>query len=110
MQTLDGDTGRQRVLAGLPGWTRQGDRLAKTFIRDDFRSAVLFAERAATAAAAVDRRPEISIHANRITFELPLGGAQTGTAAEPTASDLAVARRIERLAGDHHHPIGLAGP
>jgi 4a-hydroxytetrahydrobiopterin dehydratase len=109
MQTQDGDTNRQRVPVGLPGWTRQGDRLAKTFIRDDFRSAVLLAERAAIVATAVDRRPEISIHSNQVTFEFPLRGVRTGTASTPTASDLAVARRIERLTGDHHHPIGLAG-
>jgi 4a-hydroxytetrahydrobiopterin dehydratase len=110
MQTQDGDTNRRRVLAGLPGWTQQGDRLVKTFIRDGFRSAVLLAERAALVATAVDRRPEISIHANTVTFEFPLGADQSGTAVTPTAGDLAVARRIERLAGDHHHPIGLAGP
>jgi 4a-hydroxytetrahydrobiopterin dehydratase len=109
MQTLEGDSGRQRVLATPPGWTRQGDRLAKTFVRDDFRSAVLLAQRVATAATAADRRPDISIHANTVTFELPLHSAATGTAALPTERDLAMARRIERLTGDHHHPIGLAG-
>lgn len=64
MQTLDGGTSSERALAGLLGWTRRGDRFVKTFIRDDFHSAVLFAGRA---------------------------------------------RRIQRLTGDHHHPIGPAG-
>lgn len=109
MQTLDGDTNSERALAGLPGWTRLGDRFAKTFIRDDFHSAVLLAERVATVAAAVDRRPDIDIHANTVTFAFPLASSATGPAGTLTAGDLAVARRVQRLTGDHHHPIGLAG-
>jgi 4a-hydroxytetrahydrobiopterin dehydratase len=109
MQTLDGDTNSERALAGLPGWTRLGDRFAKTFIRDDFHSAVLFAERVAMVATAVDRRPDIAIHANKVTFAFPFDSTATGAEATPTAGDLAVARRIQRLTGDHYHPIGLAG-
>jgi 4a-hydroxytetrahydrobiopterin dehydratase len=109
MQTLDGDTNSERALAGLPGWTRLGDRFAKTFTCDDFHSAVLFAERVATVTEAVDHRPDIAIHANTVTFAFPLDSAATGTADTLTAGDLAVARRIQRLTGDHHHPIGLAG-
>jgi 4a-hydroxytetrahydrobiopterin dehydratase len=109
MKTLDGDTNSERALAGLPGWTRLDDRFTKTFIRDDFHSAVLFAYRVAAVADAVDHRPDIAIHANTVTFAFPLDSSATGPAGTLTADDLAVARWIQRLTGDHHHPIGLAG-
>ena len=110
MQTLDGDTSSESAPAGLPGWTQWGDRFAKTFTCDDFHSAVLFAERVASVAEALDHRPDIAIHASTVTFAFPLDSTATGTAGTLPADDLAVARRIQRLTGDHHHPIGLAGP
>jgi pterin-4a-carbinolamine dehydratase len=81
-----------------PGWIRFNGQLIRSFLSDDFHSAVLFAERVATAAAAAQRSPELSIHGNLVT--VALGG---------DAADQALARRIGRLIGDHRHPLGLAG-
>jgi pterin-4a-carbinolamine dehydratase len=87
-----------------PGWTRHGSQLVKTFVHDDFHSAVLFVTRVAVAAKAVDNPPDIGIHRNQVTLTIGSDAAET-----PTGDDIALARRIERKLGDHGHPIGLAG-
>jgi 4a-hydroxytetrahydrobiopterin dehydratase len=104
MQILDEATIKQ-ALGDLPGWSRVGDQLVKTFIRDDFRSAMLFVERVAAAADAVDHHLDVSVHANTVTIALT--SEMAGTL---TSDEIALARRTQRLTGDHHHPIGLAGP
>ena len=48
---------------------------------------------------------DIAIRGGRVTLELT---PRTGTTL--TADDLAVASRIQRLVGDHHHPVGRAAP
>jgi 4a-hydroxytetrahydrobiopterin dehydratase len=45
----------------LPGWQRTGDAIAKTFVHDDFRSAIRFASRVADAAEAANHHPAIEI-------------------------------------------------
>jgi pterin-4a-carbinolamine dehydratase len=101
----------QQPLANLPGWLRVDGKLVKSFSKDDFHSAVLFVQRVATAAAAVERYPDVSIRSDTVTIAFPFDDraglpARTGTFA---GGDLAFARRIQRLVGDHHHPVGLAG-
>ena len=104
MQDPDDATIEQAV-RDLPGWTRRGGHLVRTFVHDDFHSAVQFVERVATAADAMACQPEVGIHGGAVT--LTLGG---GGGAAPSADDLALARRIQRLGGEHRHPVGLAGP
>ena len=94
-----------RALDKLPGWQRRGDSIWKTFELDDFASATLFVGRVADATAGVGHQPDVTIRGGRVTLELTPG---TGTA--PTNDDLTVAARIQRLVGDHHHPIGRAAP
>jgi pterin-4a-carbinolamine dehydratase len=98
------DDAIEQAMRGLPGWGRFGDQLVKTFVRDDFHAAVLFTTRIAAVAEALGRQPDIAIHGNEVTLTLD------GSAGTVTADDLALARRIQRLVGDHRHPIGLAGP
>ena len=98
-----GDDAAEQAAHDLPGWDRRGDRLVRTFVHDDFHSAALFVERVATAVAAADHHPDIAISGGRVTVTL---GGPDG----PTRDDLLLARRLERLVGDHHHPVGLAGP
>jgi len=102
MATTDDEA---RDLRELPGWERQGDSLWKTYQFDDFASAALFVGRVADATAAAGHQPDIAIRGGRVTLELV---PRTGGAL--TADDLAVAHRIQRLVGDHHHPIGRAAP
>jgi len=103
MDTSD-DEALSRALQDLPGWKRHGNSIQKTYHFDDFGSATLFVGRVADAAAAAGRQPDIAIHGSRVTLEL------TPTAGTLTLDDVAMARRIQRLVGDHHHPVGRAGP
>ena len=94
-----------RTLRELPGWQRHGDSIWRTYEFDDFASATLFVNRVADATAAAGHQPDIAIRGGRVTLELT---PATGTSL--TADDLAVASRIQRLIGDHHHPVGRATP
>ena len=93
------------TLHELPGWQRHGDRIWKSYEFDDFASAALFVGRVADATAAAGHQPDVAIRGGRVTLELVprAGGALT-------TDDLTVAHRIQRLVGDHHHPIGRAAP
>ena len=99
------DEALARALQELPGWQREGDSIWKTYQFDDFASATLFVCRVADATAAAGHQPDIAIRGGRVTLEL---APRTGKTL--TADDLAVASRIQRLVGDHHHPVGRAAP
>jgi 4a-hydroxytetrahydrobiopterin dehydratase len=99
------DEALARALQELPGWQREGDSIWRTYQFDDFASATLFVGRVADATAAAGHQPDIAIRGGRVTLELT---PRTGTTL--TADDLAVASRIQRLVGDHHHPVGRAAP
>jgi 4a-hydroxytetrahydrobiopterin dehydratase len=90
-----------RALHDLPGWQRHGNSIQRTYRFDDFDAAARFVGRVAEAAAAAGRQPDIAIHRSRVTLQLnpSAGGALT-------MDDVAVARRIQRLVGDHHYPVG----
>ena len=72
--------------ADLPGWNRRGDQLVKTYHFDDFRSAMLFAERVADAVETVGHHPDIDIRGGAVT--LAVGATDPGPA---------LAHRVERL-------------
>ena len=72
---------------------------------DDFRSAMKFVGRVADAAVPVDDEVEIEVRSNRVALAVSTPGAET-----ITGSGLALAARIDRLTGDHRHPVGMAGP
>jgi 4a-hydroxytetrahydrobiopterin dehydratase len=93
------------TLRELPGWQRHGDSIRRTYQFDDFASATLFVGRVADATAAAGHQPDIAIRGGRVTLEL---APRTGSTL--TADDLMVAERIQRLVGDHHHPVGRAAP
>ena len=99
------DEALARALQELPGWQREGDSIWKIYQFDDFASATLFVGRVADATAAAGHQPDIAIRGGRVTLELT---PRTGTTL--TADDLAVASRIQRLVGDHQHPVGRAAP
>jgi 4a-hydroxytetrahydrobiopterin dehydratase len=99
------DEALARALQELPGWQREGDSIWRTYQFDDFASATLFVGRVADATAAAGHQPDIAIRGGRVTLELT-----PRTGATLTADDLAVASRIQRLMGDHQHPVGRAAP
>jgi 4a-hydroxytetrahydrobiopterin dehydratase len=104
MEVLD-DTAVQSALRELPGWMREGDEIVETYEFDNFRSAMAFVDRVAEAAEAANHHPDIDIRYNKVTLRLTShdsGGL--------TEKDTSLARRIDRLTGEHGHPPGMAGP
>jgi hypothetical protein len=73
-------TSEAEPVSSPPAWQGDGNRLEKTFKFDDFRC-------------------------DRVTVAFALRGDST-----LTQDDVAVTLRIERLVGDHRHPVGRAGP
>jgi 4a-hydroxytetrahydrobiopterin dehydratase len=108
MDVLDEAAARE-ALRQLPGWEQTNDALAKTFVFDSFRSAMLFAERIGDSiegtSQAAGHDPQIDIRSDRVSVAIPKSDA-TGV----TRADIALARHVERLGGEHGHPPGLAGP
>lgn len=87
------DIGIQRELAGLPGWSRRGNALTKTYRFTTFPAGITFVTRVADVAESMDHHPDIDIRHTRLTFTL-----STHDAGGITANDLRLAREIERLA------------
>lgn len=84
----------QRALAGLPGWARRGDVLAKTFTFPRFSDGIAFVDAVAAAADGMDHHPDIDIRYTKVTMSL-----STHSAGGITELDLTLASRIEQLAG-----------
>jgi 4a-hydroxytetrahydrobiopterin dehydratase len=100
-----GDETVALLLRDLPGWHRHGDSIWRTYQFDDFPSAAQFVGRVADATGPTGHQPDIAVRGGRVTLELnPTAGGRL------TADDLAVASRIQRLVGDHRHPVGRAAP
>ena len=93
------------LFRGLPGWKRNGNRIGKTFNFNDFGAAARFVGRMADDAAVAGRQPAIDLRCDRVSVAF---APRDGSAL--TLDDLAVASRIQRLVGDHRHPVGRAGP
>jgi len=83
----------QRELARLPGWSRRGDVLVKTYQFPTFRAGIDFVSRVARAADAADHHPDIDIRYTKVVCTL-----STHSAGGITAKDLALAFEIEQLA------------
>ncbi len=56
-------------LSGLPGWTRQGEKLHRTFTFRDFSEAFGFMARVAPFAEKLDHHPDWANVWNRVTVE-----------------------------------------
>ncbi|HUQ82960.1 MAG TPA: 4a-hydroxytetrahydrobiopterin dehydratase [Gemmatimonadaceae bacterium] len=93
MVELLSDIGIQRELGALPGWSRRGGALTRTYRFPTFPSAITFVTRVADAAESMDHHPDIDIRHTRVTFTL-----STHDVGGITSNDVAVAKEIERLA------------
>jgi 4a-hydroxytetrahydrobiopterin dehydratase len=80
----------QRALGGLPGWSRRGDALTKTYTFDKFANGISFVDRVAAAADDMDHHPDIDIRYTKVTMTL-----STHDAGGITSSDLKLAEKIE---------------
>jgi 4a-hydroxytetrahydrobiopterin dehydratase len=95
----------REFLRALPGWQPDSNGISKTFHFDDFGAATRFVGRIAVDAAAAGRHPHIDMRGDRVTVTVTLRDSNT-----LSPDDVVVARRIQRLVGDHRHPVGRAGP
>ena len=83
----------QRALAGLPGWSRRGDTLTKTFGFEKFADGIAFVGRAAKIADEMNHHPDIDVRYTKILMSL-----STHDAGGITQADLTLAERIESVA------------
>lgn len=80
----------QRALGSLPGWSRRGDVLTKTFTFPQFLDGIDFVVRIAGLAEAANHHPDIDIRYTKVTCTL-----STHDAGGITAKDLELAKGIE---------------
>ena len=64
------DIGIQRELGGLPGWSRRGTALTKTYRFPTFPAAITFVTRVADVAESMDHHPDWSNVYHRVTIGL----------------------------------------
>jgi len=86
------DIAIQRELGNLPGWSRRGDVITKTFQFPKFLTGIDFVVAVARAAEAADHHPDIDIRYTKVTFAL-----STHSAGGITQKDLDMARTIEKV-------------
>jgi 4a-hydroxytetrahydrobiopterin dehydratase len=82
-------------LSALPGWTRKGKKLHRTFTFHDFSEAFGFMARVALAAEKLGHHPDWANAWNRVTVVL-----STHDAGGLTVLDFRLAADMSRLAGD----------
>jgi len=80
----------QRALGSLPGWSRRGDVLSKTFSFARFTDGIDFVVRLARLAEAANHHPDIDIRYTKVTLTL-----STHDAGGITVKDLDLAKEIE---------------
>lgn len=76
----------------LPGWTREGDVIRKTFTLDSFPAAIEFVRRIADRAEAADHHPDIDIRYDRVACAL-----STHSEGGLTVKDFDLAREIDTI-------------
>jgi len=79
-------------LAGVPGWTREGNSIVATVTRSDFREAMLLTGAVAYLAEQANHHPDILIQWNKVTLTL-----STHSAGGLTANDFDLAAKINAL-------------
>jgi 4a-hydroxytetrahydrobiopterin dehydratase len=84
----------QSALGELPGWSRAGDTLAKTYQFKSFREAMSFMVRVAFEAEALNHHPDWSNVYNRVDVKLSTHDA----GGKVTAKDVELAKRFEKVA------------
>ena len=87
------DIAIQRELGSLPGWSRRGDMITKTYQFRTFMAGIDFVVAVAKAAEAADHHPDLDIRYTKIVCCL-----STHSAGGITQNDLDLAKAMERLA------------
>ena len=80
-------------LAGLDGWTREGERITKAYDRGDFVGSVEFVRRIVEPAERLGHHPDLSISWSEVAVSIT-----NHSAGGLTASDFELAGLIDELA------------
>lgn len=91
MPLLDDSQIRSR-LDDLPGWTREGDTIRKTYTLDSFPAAIAFVNGIAEVAQRADHHPDIDIRFDRVACTL-----STHSEGGLTGKDFDLARQIDAV-------------
>jgi 4a-hydroxytetrahydrobiopterin dehydratase len=83
----------QRELGTLPGWSRRGESLVKTFTFPTFLGGIEFVTRVANAAEVMQHHPDLDIRYTKVLATL-----STHDAGGITVHDVRLAREMEGLA------------
>jgi len=89
----------RRALANLPGWSRKGDALNKTYSFARFADGIRFVDQVAEVADGMNHHPDIDVRYTNITFSL-----SSHDAGGITQRDLDLAQAIEQAAGFDKKP------
>jgi Pterin-4a-carbinolamine dehydratase len=92
MAELLSDIEIQRMLGKIPGWTRKGDSIVRTFQFKDFLSGIDFVGGVAQVAEAAQHHPDIDIRYNKVTCAL-----STHSEDGITQKDLDLAAQIDHV-------------
>ena len=79
-------------LTALPGWSREGDEIVKTFDCQTFPGAIAFVVRVGFFAEKADHHPDLDVRWKRVRVAL-----STHDAGGLTAKDFDLAREIEGI-------------
>jgi 4a-hydroxytetrahydrobiopterin dehydratase len=90
---LLGDEEIEAKLAGLDGWERRGDAIAKAFDRGDFVGSVRFVDSLVAPAEEMGHHPDLEISWSTVTVTI-----STHSEGGLTAADFELATRIDALA------------
>ena len=82
----------ESAVAALPGWSRSGDEIEKTFECASFADAIAFVVRIGFLAEAADHHPDVDIRWRRVRVALT-----THDSGGLTTNDTDLAREIEEL-------------
>lgn len=92
MSTLFTPVEVEQALAGLEGWSQQGDAITRTVTLRSFPAALAFACAVGHLAERADHHPDILIQYRRVTLTL-----STHSAGGLTAKDFDLARQINAI-------------
>jgi 4a-hydroxytetrahydrobiopterin dehydratase len=99
MRTKLSDLEIRRALGTLPGWSRKGEALNKTYSFARFADGIRFVQQVAEVADRMNHHPDIDIRYTKIAFSL-----STHDAGGITQRDLELAGAIEEAAGFDKKP------
>ncbi len=90
---LLGDEEIEAKLAGLEGWERRGEEIAKAFSRGDFVGSVKFVDSLVAPAEEMGHHPDLEISWDTVTVTI-----STHSEGGLTAADFELATKIDGLA------------